>query len=398
MIRAKICSLLYLSSLALASCSSSISDVSDEDAQASAQASVVDAVPQQVKIDLFGEHLHPILTENCGVCHSANQDPKFAADSVDDAFSALVDGSTSKVNFTNPGKSRIVTKQVGPPIHNCGQEQECQALALKLTSAISDWVDGMRKHGEINKESVDTSPIEIGDVKRVSFDLGRHLELEAGDNLKLNMKVEKTNIGYHLKVHIPPLSTPVHIKGIKMLVNDDSGSLNNGLMSVDCLVRSKGAYFGETSLTLEKGSKPQNTDALALQIEVLRVVMSHEDKNKFTECKPYTGSSEEGGNNGRGDIPQEKIVAYNNIVQSLFRENCGECHTTGQPGIENWTVNSSVEETWAVRELLFDSIEKGRMPSMMYYFVEFSACDACTIMEWTGIEGEGIMQCPAPDC
>lgn len=81
-------------------------------------------------VQAFSSTLKPVLTTNCGSCHGASQNPKFAVADSQLGHDTLV--NSSLVDFGNPANSRIVQKIRGGHngiSTNVSQEMETQIQA-----------------------------------------------------------------------------------------------------------------------------------------------------------------------------------------------------------------------------------------------------------------------------
>ncbi|WP_405243013.1 LamG domain-containing protein [Lentisalinibacter salinarum] len=82
---------------------------------------------------LFGQTVHPVLTEYCAGCHTSaaatSQSPFFAEADV----AAAYDAAKSKINLDDPAASRFVVR-LASEFHNCWSD--CAANAAQMQSAV----------------------------------------------------------------------------------------------------------------------------------------------------------------------------------------------------------------------------------------------------------------------
>lgn len=82
---------------------------------------------------LFGQTVHPVLTEYCAGCHTSaaatSQSPFFAEADV----AAAYDAAKSKINLDDPAASRFVVR-LASEFHNCWSD--CSANAAEMQSAV----------------------------------------------------------------------------------------------------------------------------------------------------------------------------------------------------------------------------------------------------------------------
>lgn len=82
----------------------------------------------------FEQTVYPLTRQYCASCHASHQQPLHASSSLETAHNALL--SQYKVNFTNPGSSRMVLK-LRDESHNCWGS--CASAANQMSDAIAEW-------------------------------------------------------------------------------------------------------------------------------------------------------------------------------------------------------------------------------------------------------------------
>jgi hypothetical protein len=144
----------------------------------------------------FGEHVYPILQQNCVGCHASTVAPLMVQQDIELAAEEVL--NNNKVDFNNIGTSRLV-KRLSVDQHNCGTK--CDILAEEMIFAISQWRETipesfLKKEGiyTVTKNIRNGLPTEqsitVDDVdiigKVVSFDLSAYLD---GNDVKLELDI-----------------------------------------------------------------------------------------------------------------------------------------------------------------------------------------------------------------
>ena len=92
-------------------------------------------------IEVYGETVFPLLRNNCGSCHGAAINPKFAVTDVADSHKTLVDNS--KVNFVDAAKSRVV-ERLKVDNHQCWTS--CDKDSAAMLAAVQKWIASRSKN------------------------------------------------------------------------------------------------------------------------------------------------------------------------------------------------------------------------------------------------------------
>jgi hypothetical protein len=114
---------------------------------------------QAESIAAFEQTAYPLLTQYCVACHAGSGPgfPSISSSNSTVAHGAVVD--TQKVNFGNPGNSRLVQRLVAD-FHHCWSG-DCNADGAMMAAAISQWATlinygsgGQQSNGAIQSETL----------------------------------------------------------------------------------------------------------------------------------------------------------------------------------------------------------------------------------------------------
>ena len=97
---------------------------------------------QLSELQAFEEMFHPMLVENCGVCHALNGiPPAFSDPDAQDALNSI--NEDELVDRDDPIKSRLTTKLLNDQ-HQCWNQGDCEGSAQEMTNSIIDWLDTIK--------------------------------------------------------------------------------------------------------------------------------------------------------------------------------------------------------------------------------------------------------------
>jgi mono/diheme cytochrome c family protein len=107
----------------------------------------------EASYNAFEATVFPILRTNCASCHGTTQAPLHSQEDVRKAHDVIMEAQ--KVNFSNPGGSRLVRK-LRDESHNCWSD--CQADADEMQAAIEAWNDAIKDTAAEPVVSAPTAP------------------------------------------------------------------------------------------------------------------------------------------------------------------------------------------------------------------------------------------------
>ena len=114
-------------------------------APSKARSSQNDAVfDTKLFFEKYGQIVHPFAVEKCGGCHSKTA-PMFATGNA--LESAQVVFQTKKIDFANPGNSRLV-QRLTKDSHNCGAKDQCELLGIEMKKKVEQVIAAMGKMTE----------------------------------------------------------------------------------------------------------------------------------------------------------------------------------------------------------------------------------------------------------